>query len=429
MDPEALQKLNYYERLNIAQDASSHDIKKGYRKMALRHHPDRATEADKTKATLCFQHLNEANLTLSDPVKRTTYDRHLAAGGDTPYDPNNSDFVLWSTGEGWRSVGINAMLVVYAVLAISFIFILEGFKLCRIRATPQALHFVKLLTQGSGEQPPRIFSDAVTKLGMSGMLAVLVVLWCASAGPRYLANVDIREDSISWINVGIATRPVVDVMDELELYMRTVVGVMSLWCSIASIRGVHKPGIDDVIKWWDTSLMTAMFTYWYWLGGGSLLSSVIWSFTASTAVSASLPRLAEEDDIDKLMAWVKEQTSSAMLLLLGVSLVWSLQYSYFLRIPAGLYCFLIVAHSKAKVEKEWADIQTQLVLMFLFSWCNAGFILTGVTIMAFMGVVQPNAVPATGSATFAIVALLVLMMGWQVFVMAFSSFFSFFSYN
>ena len=29
MDPEALQKLNYYERLNIAQDASSHDIKKG----------------------------------------------------------------------------------------------------------------------------------------------------------------------------------------------------------------------------------------------------------------------------------------------------------------------------------------------------------------------------------------------------------------
>ena len=38
-------------------------------------------------------------------------------------------------------------------------------------------------------------------------------------------------------------------------------------------------GIDDVIKWWDTSLMAAMFTYWYWFGGGSLLSSVIWSFT------------------------------------------------------------------------------------------------------------------------------------------------------
>ena len=77
---------------------------------------------------------------------------------------------------------------------------------------------------------------------------------------------------------------------------------------------------------------------------------------------------------------------------------------------------------KEEAEREWSVIQTQLVLIFLFSWCNVGFIVTGVAIMAFMGVVQPNAFAATEAGTYAIV---MLMVGWQLFLMAFFYFFSF----
>lgn len=65
---------SYYEVLGVAKTASTADIKKAYRNLALQTHPDKAAEADKDKAQERFMELNEAYAVLSDPVERAKYD-------------------------------------------------------------------------------------------------------------------------------------------------------------------------------------------------------------------------------------------------------------------------------------------------------------------------------------------------------------------
>ena len=62
---------NYYDVLGVAKDASSTDIKKQYRKLAQKYHPDR-NESDNAKVK--FQELTNAYRTLKDPDKREEYD-------------------------------------------------------------------------------------------------------------------------------------------------------------------------------------------------------------------------------------------------------------------------------------------------------------------------------------------------------------------
>ncbi|MBI5686468.1 MAG: DnaJ domain-containing protein [Verrucomicrobia bacterium] len=63
---------NYYNVLGVAPDASDGEIKKAYRKLAGKYHPDVAK--DKTTAEEKFKDLNEAHEVLSDPDKRRKYD-------------------------------------------------------------------------------------------------------------------------------------------------------------------------------------------------------------------------------------------------------------------------------------------------------------------------------------------------------------------
>jgi molecular chaperone DnaJ len=65
-------KKDYYEVLGVDRNASSDDIKKAYRKLALKYHPDKNHD---TKATEIFREINEAYSVLSDPDKRSQYDR------------------------------------------------------------------------------------------------------------------------------------------------------------------------------------------------------------------------------------------------------------------------------------------------------------------------------------------------------------------
>lgn len=65
---------NYYEILELDKSASQDEIKKAYRKLALKYHPDKGGDQDK------FKKLNEAYQTLSDPQKRATYDQFGKAG-------------------------------------------------------------------------------------------------------------------------------------------------------------------------------------------------------------------------------------------------------------------------------------------------------------------------------------------------------------
>ena len=69
----AEQKRDYYEVLGVAKDASEEDIKKAYRKLAKKYHPD-MNPGDKN-AEAKFKEASEAYAILSDAEKRQKYDQ------------------------------------------------------------------------------------------------------------------------------------------------------------------------------------------------------------------------------------------------------------------------------------------------------------------------------------------------------------------
>ena len=66
--------IDYYKTLGISQTASSEEIKKAYRKLARKFHPD--VNPNDKEAHKKFQEINEANEVLSDPEKRKKYDKY-----------------------------------------------------------------------------------------------------------------------------------------------------------------------------------------------------------------------------------------------------------------------------------------------------------------------------------------------------------------
>jgi len=73
-------KRDYYEVLGVNRDASDEEIKKSYRKMAMKWHPDR--NPDNPKAEEHFKEAKEAYEMLSDGKKRAAYDQYGHAGVD-----------------------------------------------------------------------------------------------------------------------------------------------------------------------------------------------------------------------------------------------------------------------------------------------------------------------------------------------------------
>ncbi len=78
-------KKDYYEVLGVRKNATNEDIKKAYREMALRHHPDRVPVEKKKEAEERFKEISEAYAVLSDPQKRALYDQYGHAGIDQKY--------------------------------------------------------------------------------------------------------------------------------------------------------------------------------------------------------------------------------------------------------------------------------------------------------------------------------------------------------
>ncbi|BEP34821.1 molecular chaperone DnaJ [Variovorax sp. V59] len=75
-------KRDYYETLGVPKNASEEEIKKAYRKLAMKHHPDR-NHGDTTKdAESKFKEVKEAYEMLSDAQKRAAYDQYGHAGVD-----------------------------------------------------------------------------------------------------------------------------------------------------------------------------------------------------------------------------------------------------------------------------------------------------------------------------------------------------------
>ena len=69
-------KRDYYEVLGVERGSSEADLKKAYRRLAMKHHPDR--NPDSKESEEMFKEANEAYECLSDPNKRAAYDQ----GGD-----------------------------------------------------------------------------------------------------------------------------------------------------------------------------------------------------------------------------------------------------------------------------------------------------------------------------------------------------------
>jgi len=71
---------DYYEVLGIPRGSSEDEVKKAYRKMALKWHPDKNTGENKDLADKKFKEISEAYQVLADPEKRGIYDRYGHAG-------------------------------------------------------------------------------------------------------------------------------------------------------------------------------------------------------------------------------------------------------------------------------------------------------------------------------------------------------------
>ena len=84
-------KRDYYEVLGVDKGASEGDIKKAYRKAAMKYHPDKfanASDAEKKDAEEKFKEINEAYQILSDPQKKQQYDQfgHAAFEAGAGFD-------------------------------------------------------------------------------------------------------------------------------------------------------------------------------------------------------------------------------------------------------------------------------------------------------------------------------------------------------
>jgi molecular chaperone DnaJ len=89
--PVATIKRDYYEVLSVTKTASGDEIKRSYRRLAMKYHPDRNDGDGKAEAELRFKECAEAYEVLSDEHKRARYDQYGHAGVQGAHDFSHMD--------------------------------------------------------------------------------------------------------------------------------------------------------------------------------------------------------------------------------------------------------------------------------------------------------------------------------------------------
>ena len=102
---------DYYEILGVSREAGPDQIKKAFREMALKYHPDR--NAGNPSAEDQFKKINEAYSVLGDPEKKNMYDMGAYSNGSSGFDAGSAsygrnggdpweEFFGSQAGEAWR---------------------------------------------------------------------------------------------------------------------------------------------------------------------------------------------------------------------------------------------------------------------------------------------------------------------------------------
>lgn len=101
-------KRDYYEVLGVKKSASLDEIRKAYREMALRFHPDRVPAEQKKAAEEKFKEVSEAYAVLSDAQKRAVYDEYGHAGVDQRF--TSEDIMRGGQWGGFEDIGLGDLL-------------------------------------------------------------------------------------------------------------------------------------------------------------------------------------------------------------------------------------------------------------------------------------------------------------------------------
>jgi DnaJ-class molecular chaperone len=102
---------SYYDILGVSRDAEPAAIKKAFRDLARKHHPD--VNPDDPKAAERFKEVNHAHEILSDPKKRQLYDQHGELAEQSGFDPSRM-------GGGWPGGGSGGAVDLEDLLAQAF---------------------------------------------------------------------------------------------------------------------------------------------------------------------------------------------------------------------------------------------------------------------------------------------------------------------
>ncbi|XP_004291417.1 PREDICTED: dnaJ homolog subfamily B member 4 [Fragaria vesca subsp. vesca] len=97
--------VDYYNILKVNRNATEDDLKKSYRRLAMKWHPDKNPN-DKKEAEAKFKQISEAYEVLSDPQKRQIYDQHGEEGLKDMPPPGSGGFPFGG-GSGGSSKGFN----------------------------------------------------------------------------------------------------------------------------------------------------------------------------------------------------------------------------------------------------------------------------------------------------------------------------------